>query len=311
MTLPTLTPQRRLERLEHPGRKVSMVLDTDAFNEIDDQFAIVYSLLSGEAVTTKAIYAAPFSHHKCPSPAEGMEQSYDEILRVLELMGGSYQGAVLKGSPAYLPNKETPVDSPAARHLVELAHAQEDGPLYVVAIGVITNVASAILLDPTIIDKIVVLWLGGSPWYWPHAREFNLQQDIPASQLILDCGVPLIHFPCQLVTEQLRTTIPEMERYVKGRGAVGDYLYEIFDGYKPEGDKAFAWSKVIWDIITIAWLVDPHMAPGELIHSPVLNMNGTWSTDRERHFIREIANVRRDLIFADFFRKLEAHAAQA
>ncbi|MFQ9880863.1 MAG: hypothetical protein ACLRW4_21535 [Ruminococcus sp.] len=58
------------------------------------------------------------------------------------------------------------------------------------AIGEITNVASAILMDPEIIKKMVVVWLSGQPLYWPHAIEFNLGQDVLASQVILDSGVP-------------------------------------------------------------------------------------------------------------------------
>ena len=31
-----------LKRLEHPSGRVDVVLDTDTFNEIDDQFALAY-----------------------------------------------------------------------------------------------------------------------------------------------------------------------------------------------------------------------------------------------------------------------------
>ena len=37
----------------------------------------------------------------------------------------------------------------------------DDEPLYVVAIGAITNVASALLTEPALAGKIVVVWLGG------------------------------------------------------------------------------------------------------------------------------------------------------
>jgi len=293
----------RLARLTPPAGPVDMVLDTDTYNEIDDQFAVVYSLLSRESVEVKAINAAPFHNKRSSGPGDGMEKSYEEILRVLSRMDVSPDGLVFKGSRSYLPGKDQPVESDAARHLIELARAS-DTPLYVAAVGAITNVASAILMDPGIIERIVVLWLGGTPWYWPTAREFNLQQDIPASQVIFDSGVPLVHFPCPLVTEQLRTTLPEMERYVKGKGAIGDYLYEIFEAYQPAGDRAYAWSKVIWDIIPIAWLVKSDMVPTDLIASPVLTDNGTWSVDRSRHLVREAYTVHRDMVFADFFRKL-------
>lgn len=39
---------------------VDTVIDTDAYNEIDDQFAISYLLSHGESLRTVALYAAPF-----------------------------------------------------------------------------------------------------------------------------------------------------------------------------------------------------------------------------------------------------------
>ena len=35
-----------LKRLEHPSGRVDVVLDTDTFNEIDDQFALAYLICS-------------------------------------------------------------------------------------------------------------------------------------------------------------------------------------------------------------------------------------------------------------------------
>src|SRR5690606_22502364 len=53
---PILSEATRIERLAHPGKRVNFVLDTDTFNEIDDQFAVVYSLLSQKSLDLKAIY---------------------------------------------------------------------------------------------------------------------------------------------------------------------------------------------------------------------------------------------------------------
>ena len=56
-----------------------MVLDTDTYNEIDDQFALVYALLSPERLNVEAIYAAPFHNKRSQGPEDGMHRSYDEI----------------------------------------------------------------------------------------------------------------------------------------------------------------------------------------------------------------------------------------
>ena len=73
------------ELLNAPTGKIDVVLDTDAYNEVDDQFAIAYMLRSSDRLNTCAIYAAPFFNSLSSSPADGMEKSYAEILKILSL----------------------------------------------------------------------------------------------------------------------------------------------------------------------------------------------------------------------------------
>ena len=61
---------------------------------------------------------------------------------------------------------------------------------------------------------IVVVWLGGNGHNWPHQREFNFGQDLNASRVIFDSGVPFVQCPCRPVVTHFTTTVPEMERYV-------------------------------------------------------------------------------------------------
>ncbi len=300
MKFPAISPALRLQRLQPPSGRLRMILDTDTYNEIDDQFAVVYSLLSPDKLDVEAIYAAPFHNERSSGPGDGMEKSYAEILRLLERLDVSPEGFVHRGSHSYLPGPGTPVESEAAADLTEKAMAGPD-PLYVVAIGAITNVASALLLEPGIIGHIVVVWLGGQPTHWPTAEEFNLRQDIHASRLILDCGVPLIYIPGVTVTSHLLTTVPEIERYVEGRGSIGDYLASIFKAYHNDH---FAWSKVIWDIACIGWCLNAEWVPTQVIPSPILTDELTWNADGSRHPIREATYVHRDPIFGDLFRKL-------
>ena len=139
--------------------------------------------------------------------------------------------------------------------------------------------ASAILIEPEIINRIVVIWLGGNPLYWPHTREFNLMQDLTSAQVVLDCGVPFVWLPARGVVSHLHTTVAEMEHYVQGRGRVGDYLVEIFKDYSSDH---YAWSKVIWDISATAYLINPNWVPTEIVHSPILTEAVTWSFDNSR-----------------------------
>jgi purine nucleosidase len=84
MDFPALSPAFRLDRLQPPSGKVRMVLDTDTYNEIDDQFALVHALLSPDSMDVEAIYAAPFHNSRSANAGDGMEKSHEEILRLLE-----------------------------------------------------------------------------------------------------------------------------------------------------------------------------------------------------------------------------------
>ena len=294
-----------LERLKLPAGKISAVIDTDTYNEIDDQFAVVYALLSTEKINVEAIYAAPYLNNRSNSAGDGMEKSYNEILNLLDKMQKPHEGFVFRGSANFLTAREKPVESPAASDLVKRAMASKD-LLYVLTLGAPTNVASAILIEPKIINKIVVVWLGGAAPDWRSADEFNLKQDMFASQVLFNSGIPLIQLPTLPVTSHLQTTIPEVEHFLKGRGAIGDYLYEIFREYNKDG--SYAWSKVIWDISVIAYAVEPKWFDTEVRHSPVLTDQITYSVDRQRHFYRVAFRLDRDRIFGDMFKKIQDYS---
>lgn len=155
---------------------------------------------------------------------------------------------VLDGVRTWLPAPDRPVASPTSE---DLAGRALDGaaPLHVVALGAPTNVAAAILAAPEILDRIMVVWLGGNPTTWHPAVEFNVQQDPPAVRVLLDSGVRLVHVPCRTVTEQLLTIQPEIDRYVRGRGAIGEYLADLYDTAFPDH---FGRSRSLWDLGPVA-----------------------------------------------------------
>lgn len=300
---PAVSENQRIEMLKHPkNRPVRMVFDTDTYNEIDDQFALVYTLISPE-LDVKAVYAAPFKNNRSKGPRDGMEKSYEEILRILRKLGISSEGFAFRGSTSYLKDVRNPERSSAAMDLVKRARkSSPEDPLYVAAVGAITNVSNAILIDPSIINNIVVVWLGGNGHHWPHQREFNFRQDLNASRVIFDSGVPFVQLACTPVVTHFTTTVPEMERYVGGRGEIGDYLLKIFKDYRKDH---FGWSKVLWDMTAVAWIINDKWLPSNLVHSPIVTDNYTLSFDNSRHLIRSVYFVQRDPIFRDFFTKLD------
>jgi purine nucleosidase len=296
----------RLKQLEPPTGRVRMVLDTDTYNEVDDQFAVAYAFLSKEKIDLEAVYAAPFHNRRSEGPADGMEKSYQEILRLLKMLGKSPEGFAFRGSDQYLKDVNNPIRSEAALDLIKKAMtASPEKPLYVVPVGCITNVASAILIEPKIIDNIVVVWLGGNGLNWPHQREFNLAQDVLAARVVFDSGVPFVVMPCRPVVSHFHTTIPELKYHLAGKNELSDYLYNILVEYSGGRD---TYSKVLWDVTAVAWLVNPAWIKTNLVHSPVLTDQVTFSTDHSRHFIRIAEELSRDAIFRDMFKKLAEHS---
>ena len=92
-----------LNNLNVPSTKADLVLDTDTFNEVDDQFAIAYLLASPEKLNLKALYAAPFHNHHSESPGDGMLKSYEEIHRLLEQAGVNLFPEPIRGPKAIFP----------------------------------------------------------------------------------------------------------------------------------------------------------------------------------------------------------------
>lgn len=314
---PGLIPDTvRVQRLEPPESAVRLVVDTDAANEIDDQFALTYAVLCPDRLRLEAVYAAPFQRLAsaptssgrpwfAESPAAGMTASHAEILRVVEALGEhALAGRVHLGSDAWLPAPDQPVPSPAANDLIRRAREGSPAPLYVAALGAPTNVASALLTAPDIAEHIVVVWLGGNGTWWSPGAEYNVRQDPDASRVLLDSGVPLVHVPCRQVTEKLTTTFEEIHRRVRGRGRIGDYLADIYTSF----DHHSARMKQIWDLGAVAWLVRPQWCPSTLTTSPVLHDDGSWGLDPSRHLIREVRDVDADAIMSDFFDRLAAAA---
>jgi len=354
---PALDPKLYFDRLALPQSQVRLLIDTDAANEIDDQFAIAWALMSPEQMTVEAVTTEPFSfaHHrqglilaeslvddggklaehlvggfqgwlkrlhssgrraedlKFVSPAEGMELSYQEILNVYDKLGVASKGKVFRGAQQYMSTPDEPVDSDSVDTIIDLAKSGSQ-PLYIAAMGCVTNIASALLRAPEIRENIVVIWTSAYPSSAPQCNKpsLNLVQDVHASRIMFDSGVPLIYLPGYHVGAQLKISLPEVESFIKGAGDIGDYLHYLYTHnplhtmFALQDTARRTW--VIWDIIDIAWLINPDWVPTNLTNAPILDEELHWQSDDSRHLIREAYDVQRDEIFIDFYNKLAKYS---
>jgi inosine-uridine nucleoside N-ribohydrolase len=283
---------------------IMAVLDTDTFNEVDDQFTLAYALLASEVIDLRAVVAAPFSNFRAATPGEGMQKSYGEICRILNILGRSPENFAWRGSASYLPDRKTPVESEGARRIVELAHeARTFGKkLYVLAIAAITDVASALLMAPEIARDVTVVWLGShEAGHQGENNEFNLRQDVAAAQIVFDADVPLVWIPCRDVASALEITLAELRPGLAPAGKIGEFLYgrteELINLRRIQ-------AKIIWDISTVAYFSVPKACEYETIPAPIVNDDKSLSTAPMRRKIVRVKSLDRKKVFADLFEKL-------
>lgn len=291
--------QNILKDIKSPTVK-NIILDTDTYNEIDDQFALAYAMLSPERIKLLSVNAAPFLNSRSTSPADGMMKSYDEIQRIMRLVDPDAAVPYYKGSERFLDDKKVPVESEAADNIINTVMGTDER-VYIVAIGAITNVASAIIKCPEIAKRAVFIWLGGHALTYKDTREFNLYQDVMSAQVVFDSGIPLIQIPCAGMCTEFVTTIPELEYYLRGKNELCDYLVDIVRSYTK---KPYGWSKVVWDVTAVAVLVCPEAFRYSIIPRPYVTLEGRYAFNTEREQYIYVNKLSRDPVYADLFIKL-------
>ncbi len=285
------------------GKKpVNVILDTDAYNEVDDQFCIAYCMRSKEKVNLLSINAAPFLNQRSTDPRDGMEKSYQEIFKVMKLVDPVASIPVYRGSTAFLTDKKTPVESDAADNIINTVQNSTE-PVIVIAIGAITNMASALIKCPSLAQKTAVIWLGGTALHHPHTKEFNLRQDIPAAQVVFDSGIPLLQLPCAGVCTEFVTSVPELKYHLGGKNALCDYLVDNVAEECATYPTPVA-GRIIWDVTAAAALICPQFCEIVEIPRPFVTGDCLYAFDNARPHYLYVRHLNRDHIYNDLFEKL-------
>ncbi len=300
-----MTEDVRVRNLFVPKGKVDVVLDTDAFCEVDDQYAIAYLLKSKEKLNTKAIYAAPFKSQYISSVEEGVEKSYLEILNILKLSGE--KADVFRGSKCYLPDEETPVISDAANDLAKRAEDYSpENPLYIIGIGAITNIASAILINPNVAENCVLIWLGGNAHHHRDNFEYNMLQDVAAARVVYKSEIPIVQLPCEGVVSAFTLSRPELEAWFLGKNKLTNYLTQItIEKMEKEKDTPY-WAKTIWDVTAVAWLLndDDRFMSSRIVTAPLPAYDDRYSLNPDGKLMRYVYEIKKDSLLTDLIEKL-------
>ena len=279
-------------------QKVNIILDTDIYNECDDQFALSYLIKSQDKFNIEAITIAPYHHDNNISIFEGTNKSYNEVIKICNLLNFDCTNKVFKGATDYIIDGYNE-ENHAVNKIIEIANKNDK--TYIMAIGAITNVALAIKKEPKIIDRLELIWLGGNSLLNKTNKEFNFEQDIQAVRNIFESRVKLTIIPCKNVASNLRTSIYELEHFLKGKSKLCDYLCQRFYN---DGVHGIQQRRVIWDISVIAYMINKEWFETEEISCPNINENTSYELTNDNHKITMVNYLNVDKIFTDLFEKL-------
>ena len=286
-------------------KRVRMIVDTDCKNEADDQFALAHHLMT-PMFEVKGIIAAHFEKGRPDFRGKSMAASYDEINLMLDLMDLKGEYPVLKGCADALPDEYTYVESEGARFIVEEAMKDDPKPLYVALQGAITDLASALLMEPKIKDRLTAIWIGGDQ-YPAGGDEFNLKQDIAAANVVFGSGVEVWQVP-KNVYKLMNISLAELQARVAPCGRVGKYLVEQMVALNDAcGDYPWPHGETwcIGDQPTVGVLLeDKERKNYTMRKAPRIREDCTYELREDGREIRVYDTIDARLILEDFYAKL-------
>jgi len=267
------------------GGKIRIIVDSDANNEMDDQYAIAYVLFNGdvfdvEGVTVNKTFLGGDIH-----------EHYKEAERIVRLCGLYPDIPVYRGATGLYEDivgtvQEDESDGKdAVDFIVERALVDDNRPIVLLAVGKLTNVALALEKEPSIASRVRVVWLGSN---YPNGGEYNMLNDTGAVNAVLDRVVPfeiaVVRYAEQTGTMAVQATLSDVQAIMPGKGPqittpvtgrhggsffyFGDYAVNLFEHI--QGD-----IRPLFDMAAAAVIKNPSWADAVEIGAPRLE-NRQW-----------------------------------
>ena len=248
-----------------------LIIDADTANEIDDLYAIVRALNADE-LNVKAVTSAQF--HTSPLATDSTVYESQAINEdILALMGREDVELPL-GANHPMASAHEPATSEASAYIINTAKNHDpDHPLHIAILGSCTNVASAIVQAPEIIPNIRLHYIG----FWHDTttqvfdlQEFNSGNDTIAVQVLLDTENLDLDVMTATTCQHLVFTKENVDRLLKGKGGISDYLVDRWDSYTrwwtEEDPEKERW--IMWDVAIIEALIHPESADKKSFKAP-------------------------------------------
>ncbi|OOM82274.1 pyrimidine-specific ribonucleoside hydrolase RihA [Clostridium puniceum] len=285
------------------NRKIRLIINSDAKNEADDQFAIVQALLS-EKFIVKGIIGAHFGREN------SMIKSYEECKLIVKLTKQEGKFPVVKGSVKKMKSETEYEYSEGARLIVEEALKDDSHPLYIIFLGAITDMACALQEYPEIQDKVNIVWIGGGR-YPEGSPEFNLGNDILAANIVFNSTANMWQIPSNAYKTMV-ASMAELMIKVKTQGELGNYLIQQMIEFINENIHIKPW------INTEAWILGDSPAVGvlleeqkgyyDIIEAPYVTEDFKYTYTGKNRDIRVYHTLNVRFILEDMFAKLELFA---
>lgn len=284
-------------------RRRRVIINTDAKNEADDQFAIVHGLLS-PSLDVRGLIPAHFGTRRT---TRSMQESREEVDLLLRLLGMEGEVAVADGAETAIPDEKTPVDSAGARLIIsESLASTEDDPLFVAFLGPLTDMATAILLEPEIVKRpVTVIWIGGLPYGdvdVPYAPEFNLSNDVASANVVFDSGITVWQVPSSTYV-RVSASYAELEEKIGASGELGRYLIDQLVAFNETHHSTPIESRSLGDSPAISLMLFPAGAVSRSVPAPRFSAEGGYLPGSGHH-IRLIEDVDVRFLMEDMFAKI-------
>jgi purine nucleosidase len=291
------TRPRRVPGIPPSGRRLRLVVSTDIACEVDDQHALALALLCPDRLDLRGVVAAHFGDAGGP---DGIGRSVEEAQRVLEAAGMPGRVPVLRGGHPLRYSREASPSEGLDFLLAEARRAAPDDPLWIVALGPATDPVSAWLADPSIVDRVVVLYHGRTRWP-EKCWNFNVYNDLRAARALFHSDLPLVLFD---TGTYLRLPMDEAARLLTPHGPLGRYLVEIRHRraayQRPD--------KGIFDLGDIALLVEPDLAEWEEVAVPTVTWDLLYDHAHPHGRMLRVYHIDRRRTFRLLSERLAAHA---
>ncbi len=289
-------------------KRIPVILSTDVGNEVDDQWAITYLLLSPEQFDVLGIASAHAPSISAPAGKTGLRILKDVVQNRL---GMNVHPPLLQGADLPLEYRTTARESEAVDFIIEKSKAfTSENRLQVLTIGAVTDVASAIIRDPSIVNRIRVIDMGFRSWKdGVQGQEFNIQNDPIGTQVVLDSHVPLVVGAGDVCRANLSLGFEQARQMIAGRGAIGDWLWDEYSAWyfrfiKPLRKNDFSKPWIIWDTVVLAYALG--MTTQEEYPRPQMQDDLTFKeVPGTKATITWITDIDEARMWADFLEKLD------